>query len=262
MKKTLYIIFLSFLFLNFSYGQEEVVLIKGDTIHKKINLTFNQEAIKLNEYLIFKINDNFDFKNLTLLVNNKETSTTNFKIYATETNISVPVDFFLKEKASAGNYTFSAKLIETSTKLKNNVEYKGKKEFKPIILVKEKTSNEKLIQYLIYGVVGLLSLLIFYFIYLKSKEFKKGIIQLTHPYNEEFYLNRYKRKFKFKDVVNEDMGLDFYLTKGSNGRAKIYAFGTAMIEVNGEVKSNGYLLFLDDEVKISNDNNKIVFIYN
>ena len=118
--------------ISFSYSQEDEADLKGENlIHKEIKLTFNDEAIKQNEFLIFKINDDFDFKNLTLFINGKENNDKTFKVYADNTNKNISIDVFSKENTKSGNYTFSAKLSKTSNKLKGvgNIEYKGKNGF-------------------------------------------------------------------------------------------------------------------------------------
>ncbi|AXG69988.1 hypothetical protein KORDIASMS9_02217 [Kordia sp. SMS9] len=252
---------------NISFSQEEAINLKrGDTIHKKIKLSFNETAVKENEYVIFEINDDFDFKNLILLINGKKWDKKTFKVEATNKHVSTTIHITPKKDVKSGNYNFNVKVLEASRLLENNIEYKQNKKqgFKHLTYVVPESFKESLIRYCFYGLIVIATFLMLVFFVRRNQKFKRGIISLKYPYEQEIHLKKYDRKFSYKYVVDADTLTDFYLTKGQNGNPKIHTTQeNAMIEVNNEVVPNGYLLQMQDVIKVSNDNNDYIkFIYN
>lgn len=259
MKKYIYIIQFAFFGITLPSYAQDIVLQKGDTIHKEIKLSFNEEAIKSNEYLIFEINDDFDFNNIVLLINGRETKEKTFKIYATNKNVTVPIDFYLKENANSGKYAFSAKLKETSTKLKSNIEYKGGQEFKPFVYILPKP---QWVNILIYGFIGLVLLLIFFLLYKKSITFSRGTILITEPKSRNFKLKGLTKFDSKKEGCFFETGISFILKKGKNGHPKIVSKSkNTALYINKKPESTGKVIKRNYVVKFTNGENQIVFKY-
>ena len=259
MKKYIYIILLTFFVITLpSYGQG-IVLQKGNTIHKEIKLTFNDEAIKGNEYLVFEINDDFDFNNIVLLINGQETKEKAFKIYATNENVTVSIDFYLKENATSGRYSFSANLKETSTKLKSNIEYKGGQEFKPVVYVLPKP---QWINILLYGLIGLVLLSILFFLYKKSITFSRGTIHITEPKSQNFKLKGLTKFDSKKEGCFLETGICFVLKKGKNGHPEIISKSKdTVLYINNKIEPTGKIINRNYTVKLVKGEIELIFKY-
>jgi len=274
--KTYTLIITLFLF-NIAYSQNnsvnnnlntvKVQLKKGDTIHKKIILFFNNEALENHEYLRFRIDD-FDWDNLTLLKNGIETTDEYFIVNANSNKEVISFDFFQKDNATSGVYRFNIMLDDQSNHLsgEGNIEYKNPKSkgFRMTTYVIPKTLMELIMSYSIIGVIFLLFLGLIIFILLKQKEFKYGILTFSHPVNDEVSLKRYKRKFIFKRIYKEeDTSVNFYLVKGKKGLPKVYAIDGCNIEFEDDFVSNPYQIEQRGiEIKIENDKDYVTFFYN
>jgi len=250
------ILLLSFLF-TYSCGSEEIVIQKGDTIHKEIKLSFNNSAIEGNEYLVFKINDDFDYNNLTLLINGQETLDKTFKIYATASDVSVSIDFFLKEDAKSGNYTFSGGLKETSNEL--DPTYKGGTKFIPMVY---KFPKSPWVIVLTYGIIGLLVLVMLFLLYKRSITFSKGTIFISEPMNENFKLKGLTKFDSKKEGCCIETGISFVFKKGKNGNPKIVSKSKdTVLYINKDISSTGKTIRSTFEVQLIKGENQINFTF-
>lgn len=260
MRKFIFLTLVLNIFFTYSYG-EKIMLQKGDTIHKEIELHFNDVAIEGEEYLVFEINDDFDFNNLTLLINGEETVDKTFRIYATARNVTVAMDFFLKENAKSGKYFFSAKLREASYNLRSNqnIRYNGEMEFTHIIYIFPKPAW---LTYLTYGIIVFVILLVLLFFYKRSITFSRGTIHVQEPKSQNF---RLKGKTKFdskKEGCCTDTGITFVLRKGRNGNPKIISKSKdTVLYINKKIEATGKTINRYFEVKLTKGKNQIIFKY-
>ena len=274
----------SLLFLVlFSFSCSEVKEIeKEQAIEKEINLTFNESAILSHEFITFEINDDFDFDNLTLFVNNKETTEKTFKVEATQQNVKVKLRFLLKDKAKTGNYNFSVKVKDQSDgfiseERNKSITFKNEKEgFEFTKYSNPKSFTEKL---LIYLAIALAILIIIYAIYfilsrdnmpLGKKTFLDGIVTYPDgqlPIARLEVQNRYRYDISHALSIEPGIILDpydkFYNKKKRRfARLKNTSNAEIIIHYDGIKETIGVTqdLYNNDEVIIKTLDNKLFII--
>ncbi len=251
------ILFLSFLF-SLSYAGDEVELKKGGTIHKEIKLTFNESAIRSNEFLIFKINDDFDFKNLLLTFDGDELDKQTFRVYATQSNVSISIDISLREESKHGKYSFSCELDQSSI-LEENIDYHGIDKF---TLVDIKYPKPAWTKFIVLSVIGLLVIIILWLIIKRSKTFKKGTIFISEPENENYMLKGKTVFNSAKEGCCIETGITFILKKGKNGNPKIVGKSNdTILFINDEIETTGKTIQSNYEVVLKKDDNQIKYTY-
>jgi len=261
---TYLLILVSLLYSSFSFSQEETIDLKrGDTIHKKIILQFNETAIGGQESLTFKINDDFDFDNLTLLINDKETKGKTFEIRATQrkdTLINIPISIVPKKNASSGDYYFSLKIVGSSNALKGNIEYKKRKEFKRFTYSISKSTGEIVLTVILVLLVLILGTWIFLILLRKSRKFKKGSIHIIEPSSQNYNL-RGKIEFNSsKEGCFTETGIYFIIKKGKHGTIRIRKLSeNTTLYINDKLKTKSELIGKNHVVKLKKDDIVIIF---
>lgn len=267
----------------FSFSCSEVKVIdKEHAIEKEINLTFNESAILSQEYITFEINDDFDFDNLKLFVNDKETTEKTFKVEATQQNVKVKFKFLLKDKAKTGNYNFSVKVKDQSEgfiseeKNKSITFDKGKEGFDVTKYKNPKTFLEKVLIYLAIAAAILIIIYAIYFILsrdnmpLGKKTFLDGII--TYP-DGQLPIARLEGQNRYNYDISNALGIDpgiilepydrFY-NKRKRRFARLKNTSNAEIIIHyDDVKEGMGItqdLFNQDEIRIKTVDNKLFII--
>lgn len=253
MKRFLFIIV--FLASSIALFSQKISLDRGESLHKEINLVFNDIAVKGNEYVVFELNDDFDFDNLIFKVNGEILEDNTFKVYAKEINVKVALDVITKDDAKGGSSNFQIKVKETSNKLQDGVEYKGNDELYVEGISIPKTKKERITNYIIYLLIILVVLIITVIFYKRSRKFTMGHISYQEPYKDEISL---RGRSKYVYVTLESRETVFELVKGKKGQPIIKDKIGGELDVNGELKSKNYQLKKEDIVSILRDGELVV----
>lgn len=254
------------LYSNFNlYAQNGTIQI-GDTITKKIILTFNKDAIANNEYLKFQINEDFDFENFNLLINNEKQLTSVVKITAKEEKQIVNIRYYLKDKAKRKEYSsFNMVLSEVSSgfdDIDNSIKSDEDIGFKREVLEYPETFKDKIIGYLIYSLIGLFVLALLYLVNKKLKTFSKGTIVILEPKNTSYKLKGFTKFNSQKENCCQDTGITFTLIKGKNGRPKVSdKSASTVLIINGRPDVLGKTLNKNYTVKLVKEQKSIIFKY-
>jgi hypothetical protein len=245
-----------------SFGQE-MTLQKGDTIQAGIKLHFNQEAINNDDYLIFKINNDFDFKNLILQVDGEQITQTTFTIKATQQNgntpKNIPINILSKNKASSGTYQFSLELKESSNGLKKNITYI---EAHKISLKNINVPKPDWINYLIYGSIALIIVMLLYIFYKKSITFSKGNIHVSEPISQNYKLKGKTSFDSIKEGCAVDTGISFVIKKAKGNKLKISKKSkNTVLYINEKMEFTSKLISKNHVVKLVKEGKELIFKY-
>lgn len=276
MKKYLYLnLVLLFVFTS-SYSQTRIIQ-KGDTIHKEILFTFNQDAIDSEEFLTIEINKDFDFDNLTLLFNDKPSEDKTFKVDAKENKQLVSFKYFLKADAKKGNYKFNVGGITPSSGFNvDDIKYVPQFGFKDTEVSFPKSTKDKVLCFL--SIVGIILLIIFItYLILKRdnmplgrRTFLTGMITYTDGQLPSVRLegeNRYR--YDISNALGIDQGIilepyERYYNRKKRRFARLKNTSDAEISILyddiEEMIGGAQELYHRDEIKIKTLDNKMFII--
>ena len=266
------------LLLLVSCSQKEKIA-ADNSIEKKIKLEFNESAILTGESVIFEVNENFDFRNLALWINDKEITSNTFTVVANEPTQIIPIEVRLNENAPSGDYDFSVNVKGQSSALDQAIFFKGDQEgFMVTTFENPRSTSETIIFYLLVA-AGILSVIFVIFFILKrdnmplgKKTFQRG--SLSFP-NGESPSIRLEGQHRYQVDLSKVLGIDSGMVlepveKYQNKKKKRFARLKNSTDAENTIIYDGMQeslggtedLYHMDEVKIkTNDNRIILFQY-
>lgn len=275
MKISNWVVLQILLLISISCTQVEEIS-PDNTIEKEIILTFNQSAILSGESVTFEINDDFDFDNLTLLVNGNENTKTTFDVVATKNIEKVSLEVKLKGDAPSKTYNFSVNVKGQSSGLIETLNFKGEEGFAVTNYKKSKSPTEIIIFYiLIVGLIIAVILGIYYILKrdnmpLGKKTFLNGNITFPNGELPSIRLEGQNRHYvDISKVLGIEPGIilepvDRYYNRSKRRFARLKNTSNAenVIMYDGNEESMGVTqeIYHMDEIKIKTEDNRIIIL--